>query len=132
MISSWIRVHFGKYPINGGKPPSDKSVVNNKNFLAVLLFTNIVWFKKEMNGIALHGLPVKQHIILRFWHVTVCKDLKCLKHWLHECILGLRACRLVNRCRIPACTLRRKTVHQIFCNTISDSQGAPNIWETTP
>jgi hypothetical protein len=48
MISSWITVHFGKNPMNGGNPPSDNSVVNNKNVVAVLLFTNIVWFTNEM------------------------------------------------------------------------------------
>jgi hypothetical protein len=48
MISSWITVHFGKNSIIGGKPPSDESVVNNKNFVAVLLFTVIVWFTNEM------------------------------------------------------------------------------------
>jgi hypothetical protein len=25
MINSWITAHLGKNPINGGKPPSDKS-----------------------------------------------------------------------------------------------------------
>jgi hypothetical protein len=29
-------------------PPSDKSVVNNKNFIAVLLFAVIAWFMNEM------------------------------------------------------------------------------------
>jgi hypothetical protein len=48
MINSWIMVHLGRNPINGGKPPSDKSVVNSKIFVAVLLFTVIVWLTNEM------------------------------------------------------------------------------------
>jgi hypothetical protein len=42
MISNWITVHLGRNPINGGKPPSDKSVVNSKIFVAVFLFVVIV------------------------------------------------------------------------------------------
>jgi hypothetical protein len=48
VISSWITVHFGKNPINGRKPPSDKSVMNNKNLVAILLLTVIGWFTTEM------------------------------------------------------------------------------------
>jgi hypothetical protein len=35
-------MHFGKNTTNGGNPPSDKSIVNNISFVALLLFTNIV------------------------------------------------------------------------------------------
>jgi hypothetical protein len=54
MINSWITVHLGRNPINGGKPPSDISVVNSKNFVAVLWFAVIVWLTNEtLNNLAI-------------------------------------------------------------------------------
>jgi hypothetical protein len=47
-IISWITIHFGKKPMNGGNPPSDNSVVNRMNFTVALSFTVIVWFTNEI------------------------------------------------------------------------------------
>jgi hypothetical protein len=47
-IISWITIHFGRNPMNGGNPPSDSSVVNRMNFTVALSFMVIVWFTNEI------------------------------------------------------------------------------------
>jgi hypothetical protein len=45
---------LGRNPINGGNPPSDRSVVNSKIFVAVFLFAVIVWLTNEiLNDLAI-------------------------------------------------------------------------------
>ena len=48
MIIVWITAHFGKNPINGGRPPSDNKVVNRINLVVVFLAVDIVWLINEM------------------------------------------------------------------------------------
>jgi hypothetical protein len=47
-IISWITVHLGRNPMNGGSPPSDKSVMNSRNLVVAFLFTIVVWFTNEI------------------------------------------------------------------------------------
>jgi hypothetical protein len=43
-----MTAHFGKNPINGGSPPSDKRVVNRTNLVVVFLAVDIAWLINEM------------------------------------------------------------------------------------
>lgn len=44
IIISWITIHLGRNPRNGGNPPSDSSDVNIMNFVSIAsLFVKRVW-----------------------------------------------------------------------------------------
>lgn len=47
-IIVWITIHFGRNPIKGGSPPSDKRVVNNMNLMDDFLFPVITWLMNEI------------------------------------------------------------------------------------
>lgn len=48
IIIVWMTVHFGKNPMNGGRPPSESRFVNKINLVVVFPFTDIVWLMNEI------------------------------------------------------------------------------------
>lgn len=41
VINTWIVIHLGKNPRNGGSPPRDKKLRINKIFINILLFNDV-------------------------------------------------------------------------------------------